>query len=334
MREPADRSIPWLAVAVFAASVVVVWPFVTWTLLAIWGGALAKPAHASLTRHLGDRKRLAAVVTTLGLVLAIAPLVVFVALLVDDAVILVRRILAADEMQSSLQTFAEQHRNRDGTNDWIGLALSQSERAWTFGQQVAGTTARIVIGLVIAIGGLYAILVDGERWYGWLESHAPVSRSSFRRLSGAVVETGRGMIFSVLGAGLAQAVVATALYIALGVPQPLTLGLLTLACSIIPAVGTALVWIPVSVALALSGQHTSAIVLFGSGLLVIGAVDNVLSPYLARRGHLQLPGFIVALGMFGGMAVMGARGLVLGPLVLRLLKELLMIWREQRSVID
>jgi predicted PurR-regulated permease PerM len=332
MREPVDRVIPWLTVAILAATILLLWPFVSWILFAIWASALAGHAHGSLTRRLGNRPRLAALFTTLALVCAVAPLLAVIALLVDDAVILIRRTLAADRMQGFLQTFADQHRNRDGSSDWIGFALSQSERAWTVGQQVAGTTARIIVGLVIAIGGLYTLLVDGERWYGWLETHAPLSRSSFRRLSAAFTETGRGMIFGVLGAGLAQAVVATALYIALGVPHALTLGLLTLVCSIIPAIGTALVWVPVSIALALSGQHTSAIVLFSSGLLVIGTTDNLLGPYLARKGHLRLPGFVVAVGMFGGMALMGARGVVVGPLVLRLLKELLMIWREQREV--
>lgn len=122
-----------------------------------------------------------------------------------------------------------------------GLAVSQGGRAWALAQQVAGTTARVVIGLVIAIGGLYGLLVDGGRWYAWLEAHAPVTKTSFRRLAGALVETGRGLFFGILGAGFAQAIVATVFYVALGVPQPFALGLLTLVCSVIPAVGTAIV---------------------------------------------------------------------------------------------
>jgi predicted PurR-regulated permease PerM len=189
-----------------------------------------------------------------------------------------------------------------------------------------------VIGLVIAIGGLYGLLVDGGRWYAWLEEHAPIAKASFRRLAGAFVETGRGLLFGILGAGLAQAIVATVFYVALDVPQPFALGLLTLACSVVPAVGTAMVWIPTSIALALSGRETAAIVLAAGGLLVIGTIDNFVRPYLARRGRLQLPTFVVALAMFGGIAAFGPRGVILGPLILRLAKELVMIWREQRAL--
>ena len=207
-------------------------------------------------------------------------------------------------------------------------AVTQGGRAWALAQQVAGTAVRVVIGLVIAIGGLYGLLVDGGRSYAWLEDHAPISNTSFRRLAGAVVETGRGLVFGIVGAGFAQAVVATVLYIALDVPQPFALGLLTLACSIIPAVGTAIVWIPI--ALAVSGRDASAIILFASGFLVIGTIDNVVRPYLARNDRLELPTFVVALAMFGGLASLGPRGLLFGPLILRLAKELLVIWREQR----
>ncbi len=328
----ADRTIvPWLAAALLAASVVILWPFAPWILFAIWSSALIRPQHRWLVRHLGERPRLAALVTTLGLVVIVAPLIVFLASLTDDAIALVRRAIATDRVQNLLHSLAGQNGEGSDSGSLVGLVVSQGGRAWALAQQVAGTTAKIVIGLVIAIGGLYGLLVDGGRWYAWLEDHAPITKTSFRRLAGATVETGRGLLFGVLGAGLAQAIVATVFYVALGVPQPFALGVITLACSIIPALGTAIVWVPISIALALSGRDTAAIVLATGGILVIGTIDNFVRPCLARKGRLQLPTFVVALAMFGGIASMGARGLILGPLILRLAKELLAIWREQRD---
>lgn len=83
-------------------------------------------------------------------------------------------------------------------------------------------------------------------------------------------------------------------------------------------------------ALAVSGHDVAAVVLAAGGLVVIGTIDNFVRPYLARKGHLQMPTFIVALAMFSGLASMGARGVIIGPLILRLAKEALAIWREQR----
>jgi predicted PurR-regulated permease PerM len=328
----ADRSIvPWLAVALIVATAVILWPFAPWILFAIWSSALMRPAHGWLVRHLGERPRLAALAATLGLVVVVAPLFVFLASLTDDAIELVRRALATDRVKSLLDALVAKNGARSDSSDLVELAASQGDRAWAFVQQVAGTTAHVVLGLVIAIGGLYGLLVDGGRWYRWFEEHALISRASFRRIAGAIVETGRGLFFGILGAGLAQAIVATMFYIALGVPRPFALGMLTLAGSVIPAVGTAMVWVPVSIALAITGRDTAAIVLAAGGVLVIGTIDNFVRPYLARRGRLQLPTFVVALAMFGGLASMGARGVILGPLILRLAKEVLAIWREQRD---
>ena len=328
----ADRTIvPWLAAALLAATVAILWPFASWILFAIWSSALVRPVHGWLVRHLGQRPRLAALVTTLGLIIVVAPAIVLLAALADDAVALVRRALATGRVQNLLHSLGRNGDRDGGSGDIVGLAVSQGGRAWELAQQVAGTTARVVIGLVIAIGGLYALLVDGGRWYGWLEEHVPISKPSFRRLAGALVETGRGLFFGILGAGFAQAIVATVFYVALGVPQPLALGLVTLICSVIPAVGTAIVWIPISVALAVSGRDVAAAVLVTGGILVIGTIDNFVRPYLARKGHLQMPTFIVALAMFGGIASMGARGVIFGPLILRIAKEMFAIWRDQRE---
>ena len=325
-----DRAIvPWLAAALLAATVVILWPFAPWILFAIWSSALIRPVHRWLAQHLGERPRLAALATTLSLVIVVAPLIVFLASLTDDAIALVRRVIATERVQNLLHPLGDPNGAR--SDDLVGLAVSQGGRAWAVARQVAGTTARIVIGIVIAIGGLYGLLVEGGRWYAWLEEHAPISKASFRRLAGAVVETGRGLFFGVLGAGVAQAIVATVFYVALGVPQPFALGLLTLVCSVIPAVGTAMVWVPISIALAFSGRDTAAIVLASGGFLLIGTIDNLVRPYLARKGSLQLPTFVVALAMFGGIASMGARGVLLGPLIVRLAKEVLAIWREQRE---
>ena len=125
--------------------------------------------------------------------------------------------------------------------------------------------------------------------------------------------------------------VATTFYVGLGMPQRSRLGALTLACSIVPAIGTAMVWLPVALALWLGDRPTAAIVMFAGGVLVIGTIDNFVRPYLARKGHLQLPTFVVALAMFGGIAALGARGVLLGPLVIRLAKEVLAIARDARA---
>ena len=128
--------------------------------------------------------------------------------------------------------------------------------------------------------------------------------------------------------GLVQGLLATAAYFALGVPRALVLGLVTCVASIIPSVGTALVWVPVAAGLFLSGRTTQAVILVAVGVLAIGSIDNVLRPIFARYGKLELPTFVLLTSIFGGLALFGAWGLILGPLLARLAKEALVMVRE------
>jgi predicted PurR-regulated permease PerM len=121
-------------------------------------------------------------------------------------------------------------------------------------------------------------------------------------------------------------------FLALGVPRALVLGALTFVCAFVPAVGTAVVWGPVAVGLAIQGHTTKAILLTLLGLLGIGSIDNILRPLFQRwGGKLQLPAFLLLLAAFGGLAALGPLGLIVGPLALRLSRELLAIAKEARE---
>lgn len=84
--------------------------------------------------------------------------------------------------------------------------------------------------------------------------------------------------------------------------------------SLIPAVGSALVWVPIALYLTAIGELTSALILAGVGAGIIGMLDNVLRPILVGR-DTKLPDYIVLLSTLGGIAMFGVNGFVIGPLV-------------------
>ena len=116
------------------------------------------------------------------------------------------------------------------------------------------------------------------------------------------------------------------------------LGGLTFLGAFVPLIGTASVWAPVAIGLFLSGRHGAALALVALGVLLIGTVDNLMRPYFARFGKLDLPMWVVALSMFGGLNLFGFQGLVVGPVVVRVTLELLSLVREEggeeRSTVD
>ncbi len=330
-RDPIPR---WLLAVLCAAAAIVVAPFAPWVVLALWLGLFAERIYNPISRRLGGRSGLSATLTVLLLLVVMVPVAAVVASLVVDAIALVQRLLASEQGKSVLEQLAggddpgKPHHEMMSLQGLTDLLMSQGERAFAILKQVAGAAAHVVVGMLIVVSGIYGVLVEGKGWYAWAVRHAPVRPETVARFADAFVETGRGMAYGVVGAGLIQSVVATITYMILGVPSALALGTLTLMFSVIPAIGTAIVWAPVAVGLALTGRTGAAVALAIVGIGVIGTVDNLARPWLAKRGHLQLPTYVVLIAMFGGIELVGGWGLLLGPLVVRLAKEAVLIRSE------
>lgn len=320
---PAERKLGWVGWGLVVACAVLLAPLLPAVMLALWLAALARVLHTPLSRALGGRVRLAAAITLIALVIVVIPFALVVISLAADAYHLVTELVQSPRAKEMLEQLVAQNGTAgSGSSAWH-LVLGQQERAWAVVQQIAGTATRAIIGLVVIFAGTYAVLVDRGRWYGWFEQYGPIPPAMLSRLRDAFFETGRGLFIGIGGAGLVQAIIATVIYLVLRVPHALEFGMLTFVFSIIPAIGTAIVWAPIAVGLALADRGGAAIVLAVCGLAVIGTVDNLVRPFLARRGSLQLPTYVVLVAMFAGVQVIGAWGLLVAPLAVRLAKAAL-----------
>jgi predicted PurR-regulated permease PerM len=302
-------------------------PFAGWVVLAVWLSGFARGLHDRITHRLHGRVQLAALLTVMLLTLILVPVGIVVTMLVIDAIALVAELMQSDQVHSVLVSLvSEKNPNPDAS---VGeLILMQGDRALGIVKTIVSSAAQVIIGFVILVAGMFALLVDGKAWYKWADDHAPIGSHALHRMADAFNETGRGLAFGMVGAGLMQALAATAAYLVLGVPQALPLGLLTLLFSIVPLVGTALVWAPVAAGLAMTGRVGAGIGLAIFGVVVIGSIDNIARPWLARRGKLALPTFLVLVSMFGAVELFGGWGIIWGPLLLRLAKEALEVRRE------
>jgi predicted PurR-regulated permease PerM len=194
---------------------------------------------------------------------------------------------------------------------------------------VASASFSVIIGVVVFLAFFFTMLVQDDRAGRWLEENAPIDRDAVRRLAGAFYQTGRGMLIGSGLTALAQGIVATAMYAALGIPRAALLGILTVGFSLIPLTGPALVWIPVAAGLVLNGHIGKAALLAVLGIFVVGTVDNVLRPWLSRRASLGLTSVTALVAILGGVAAFGAWGILFGPLAVRLALEGLEIARAR-----
>lgn len=322
--------------ALVVAALAVIWPYWPWLMLAAWFAALSRPLVERLAVIAGGRRAAAALATIALLVALIGPIVALSVSLSADAAELVHQLISTRSGRQAVIAIVspdgEIVRPELDLSTAVRVFRSQGERAWTFASDVAGATASLALGLFVFFTATFFSLTDGPRAYAWLEEHTPIARRHAVRFAGAFVETGRGLLFGVGLTGLVQAAIATAAYAALGVPRAIVLGVLTFVASLIPTIGTALVWVPVAAGLALTGRGTEASMLLAIGILVVSSVDNVLRPVLARWGHLRMHTFLVLVSMLGGLAAVGGWGLMLGPLLARLAIEGLRIAKEEALV--
>lgn len=107
-----------------------------------------------------------------------------------------------------------------------------------------------------------------------------------------------------------------------GLPGPFFWGVVMAFFSLVPVVGTALVWVPAALWLGWTGHWGRAVILALVCAGVVGAADNILRPILLR-GHTQLNGLLVFISVFGGVHVFGLLGIVLGPIVVATVVSLL-----------
>jgi predicted PurR-regulated permease PerM len=315
------------------ATLVPFWPSL---IVASWVAALTAPMLDRLAPSNASRQRYVALLVTAIVIVVVAGLAGVTISLLQAGADLVRTLLATESGSAALRALiwngSPQHVDlfHLRPEELAGMVRQYGSSALTGFALVFGETTKAIVGALVFICATYFLLTHGKRAYGWVADYALVPPHILRRFATAYIETGRGLLIGIGLTALLQALVATIGYVVLGVSRPAALGFLTFLAALVPTFGTSLVWVPVTVALLLSGRPAAAAVMLVFGLIA-GIVDNVARPWLSRWGRLKLPGLVVFIAMLGGLAAFGAWGLILGPLFVRLMVEALGLLREYRA---
>jgi predicted PurR-regulated permease PerM len=139
---------------------------------------------------------------------------------------------------------------------------------------------------------------------------AEQKRDLFNKFTAVIRATVKGNIV----VALVQGALGGVIFWLLGVHAAVLWGALMAVLSLLPAVGSALVWLPVAIYFLVTGAIWQGIVLISFGVLVIGLVDNVLRPILVGK-DTKMPDYVVLVATLGGMAIFGLNGFVIGPAI-------------------
>jgi predicted PurR-regulated permease PerM len=191
-----------------------------------------------------------------------------------------------------------------------------------------GTATRLGIQLTIAFFGLYYLLQEPEAAWRQVRPFIPFAARNAEilrdRFRGVTIST---LIGTLLTASIQGLLVGLAFWVT-GIPNALFWGVVTVIVAILPVVGSALVWGPGVLHLALEGRYWMAFGLALWGAVVVGNVDNVIRPMVFRR-WAQIHPFITIIGAFAGIQYFGLLGLLIGPLAISYFFELIRMYKEE-----
>lgn len=282
------------------------------------------PAHEWLARRFNP-KLAAGLVVALALFLIVVPGVSFAGLVVSQA-----QQMASGLVQSPLLTRLKEL--QPGGFD-LGPRLAEMGTqvvSWigsrTFG--LIGTAARLALNLVIALFGLfYVLLKPGETWDA-VRPYIPFSARNTEKLRQRFRDVTHS---TVIGTGVTAAIHGTLVGLGFwvtGLPNAVFWGVVTMVFAILPVVGGGLVWGPGALALLLEHRPGAAVLLALWGFVVVGNVDYIIRPMIFRRWAHIHP-LVTLIGALAGVRYFGILGLLIGPLALSYFFELIKMYREE-----
>jgi len=296
-------------------------------LAAVFTG-LVYPAYRWLLERFGGREMVASVTTLLIMLGAVVvPLILFFSVVVAQAV----------EVTQVVAPWVERHLESSGSSknalpEWVPYAQELEpyrdqimSKLAGFASRVGGflvnslskvtqVTAVFLVNLFVMFYAMFFFLVSGPALVHKIMSFLPLSASDKENVLKIGLSVSKATITGTLVIGIVQGALGGVGLAVAGIEGAAFWGTIMVVLSIIPGIGTALVWVPAVIYLFINGHNVAATGLTIWSVAVVGMVDNVLRPRLVGKGA-RMPDLLVLVSTLGGLGLFGALGLVIGPVI-------------------
>lgn len=184
-------------------------------------------------------------------------------------------------------------------------------------QMLVGQISGFLINSFVLLFVLYFMLLGGRKMEAYVYDILPFRDKNKKQVikSAKVMVTSNAIGIPLLA--LIQGVIAMIGYLIFGTPDPLIFGFLTCFATILPLIGTALIWFPLAAYLALTGNWAGGIGLTIYALVVISNVDNIIR-FLLQKKLADTHPMVTIFGVVLGLSLFGFWGVIFGPLLLSL----------------
>ena len=315
-------------------SVLLALPFLQYILGAVLVAYVLYPVQKRREERVSPSVAALALVA-LAVAVVVVPLVVIVGVVANDARRLIENTDTGAFQTTELERLIEEQIGvsvdltatlADSAQGVGGMVLEQST-AWF------SALTHTVVGLGVALFLLYYLLKDGDALFAWIRELTPLpdeAQDDFYRELDAVmwaVLAGHVLIAIIQGTIAGLGLVAT------GVPNALFWTVVMVILSLIPLIGSFLVWGPAVLFLVLQGEPFLAVALFAYSTVVVGLSDDYLRPIVVDR-YADLNPAVIILGVLGGVYAFGIMGLFYGPVVLGALIATLDVMKEHYNRLE
>jgi predicted PurR-regulated permease PerM len=301
--------------------------FIMSVLLAGIFSSLAQPVYQRFTRWFGGRRSVASIVTLTMIVLVIIlPLGFLLGVVTAEAIKVgesvspwvQNKIHNPDELIVWLQGLPYYDKIAPYEDDILtraGQMVGAVSKFLINGLSHATTgTVQFLFMLMIMLYSMYFFLIDGGKLIDLILYYLPLEDHEERRLLDKFSSVTRATLKGTAVIGILQGGLAGIAFAVVGIPSAIFWATLMVILSVIPGIGTGLIWVPAAVILIAGGSLAKGIGLAVFCGLIVGSIDNVFRPRLVGK-DTQMPDLLILLGTMGGIMMFGVLGLILGPIV-------------------
>ena len=201
-------------------------------------------------------------------------------------------------------------------------------QASSIGQSVMSGVSDLLVNLAVAIMLLFFMLYEGKNMEHYISSLLPFDEDNKQEVLAKVQLMVRSNAIGIPLLAAIQGIISFGGYLLCGAPNPALSAMLTAFASIIPLVGTALVWVPITVYFLVVNDWVSALVMLGYGSIIISQCDNLIR-FILQKKMADVHPLITIFGVVAGLPLFGFMGVIFGPLLVSLFLLFLDMFRKE-----
>ena len=195
---------------------------------------------------------------------------------------------------------------------------------------VAAGLTESIVQVVVAVMTLFFLLRDGDSILKQVRANSPLPASQTDELLHSTAASVVANIYGVLGVSAAQGFLAGIGFWMVDLPSPVLWGLVTALFSMVPLVGSGMVWLPAAVMLIAGGAWGRGLTLLAWGGGVVAMSDNFVRPWIVGQ-RTNSNALLVFFALLGGAKLFGLAGLFIGPVVLSVTSVLFKFWAAEKG---